>query len=327
MAFTSGTADDYQDLLDLLRLYLVAEGWTELAWAPGGSLASESILNMRGPGAGAGKQVFVNFRTIYDVTNSVYAWQVRGAPTYDAALVWGSQLSEQPNDSYFSLWENPIPYWFYVNDRRLIVVAKTGTNYVSMHAGFFLPWGTPVQYPFPLYVCGDYNAPAVYSLNNSARRHCFDPGNASDAQANGWARTADGLWYPIWNHGNSPNTNRYQGPSKGHRGFMWPTSAGYGAPSGVGADNITFWNGGSGTGDFAWLGEKFATTQQGERCLMPFTVVGGDIGPLGVIDGAYALGGLGLGPEMAINLDARTFRCFQNVQRNSPDDFFCVEEV
>lgn len=327
MAFTSGTATDYQDLLDQLRLYLVAEGWTQLAWAPGGSLASLSTLKMRGPGAGAGRQVFLNIRTVFDVVSSVYSWQVRGAPTYDGALPWGGQLGEQPNDSYFNLWQNEIPYWFYVTDRRVIVVAKTGTNYVSLHSGFFLPWGTPVQYPFPLYTCGDYNAPAVFSLNNSARRHCFDPGNASDASPNAWARSSAGVWYPIWNHGNSAQTNLFQGPPKGQRGFMWPLSAGYGATGGIGATNTGNWNGGAGTFDFSWLGNLFAVTQQDERCLMPLTVCGGDLGPMGVIEGAYALGGLGLGPEMVVTIGARNFRCFQNVQRNSPDDFFCVEEV
>jgi hypothetical protein len=61
--------------------------------------------------------------------------------------------------------------------------------------------------------------------------------------------------------------------------------------------------------------------------LLPVMVCGGDIGPMGVIDGAYAVGGLGLGPEQIITIGARNFRAFQNVQRNSPDDFFCVEEA
>lgn len=327
MAFTSGTATDYQDLLDKLRLYLVAEGWTQLAWAPGGSLASESVLKMRGPGAGPGRQVFVNFRTVWDTVSSIYSWQFRTSPTYDGALGWGAQLSEQPNDSYFNLWQNAIDYWFYVNDRRMIVVAKTGTNYVSMHAGFFLPWGTPVQYPFPLFGCGDYNSAVVYSTNNAARRMFCDPGNVSDATPNGWARSADGIWYPIAQVGNAALTNRHFGPNKGSRGWLWPYSAGYGAANGVGQYNPLSWNGGAGTFDHEWNGEHMATTQQGERCLLPIMVCGGDIGPMGVIDGAYAVGGLGLGPEQIITLGARDFRVFQNVQRNSPDDFFCVEEV
>lgn len=327
MAFTSGNATDYHDLLDRLRLYLVAQGWTQLSWADGGGVSALSTLKMRGPGAGAGREVFVNFQTVWDDVSAIYAWQFRTSPTYDGALGWGAQLSEQPNDAYFNLWQNAIPYWFYVNDRRLIVVAKTGTNYVSMHAGFFLPWGTPVQYPFPLYAAGDFNSAVPYSTNNSARRMCFDPGNVSTASPNGWARSADGVWYPIYQVDNTANTNRHRGPSKGSRGFVWPFSAGYGAANSVGQYNPLSWNGGGGSFDHEWAGEFFAPTQQGERCLMPIMLVGGDMGSMGVIDGAYAVGGLGLGPEQIITLGARNFRAFQNVQRNSPDDFFCVEEI
>ena len=327
MAFTSGNATDYQDLLDQLRTFLVAQGWTQLVWTPGGSLASQSVLKIRGPGAGPGRQVFLNIRTVYDVVSSIYAWQFRTSPSYDAAAGWGLNLSEQPNDSYFNLWQNATPYWFYANDRRVIVAVKTGTNYISMHAGFFLPWGTPVQYPFPLFAAGDFNSAVVYSTNNSARRMFVDPGNVSDTVPNGWARSADGIWYPIAHVGNSALTNRHQGPNKGSRGWLWPYSAGYGAANSIGQYNPTSWNGGAGTFDHEWNGEHMVTTQQGERCLMPVMVCGGDIGPMGVIDGAYAVGGLGLGPEQVITIGARNFRVFQNIQRNSPDDFFCVEEA
>lgn len=327
MAFTSGTASHHNDLLDKLRLYLIAQGWTILSWTAGATVTDQSVLKARGPGAGASRETYVNIRTFGDAVNGWYSWELRCAAAYSAAASWGTQLGESPAATYLNLWENSTPYWFFVNDRRVIVVAKTGTNYTAAHAGFFLPWGTPVQYPFPIYVAGDYNAIVPYSFNNAARRHCFDPGNVTDSAPNGWARSAAGVWYPIHNHGNRSNTNGASGMGKGSRGFMWPFSSGAGAQSATGQYNTIPWNGGGGSLDHAWAGEFFTPTQQGERCLMPIMPVGGDEGPFGTIDGAYAVGGTGLTPEQLITIGARNFRVFQNIQRNSPDDFFCVEEI
>lgn len=306
----------------------IPTAWTQLEWTPGGSLTALSTLKVRGPGAGAGKEVFVNIRTYTDATNSQYSWEIRQACAYSASAPWGGQLSESPANAYLNLWENSISYWFYANDRRVIVVAKTGTNYTSAHAGFFLPWGTPAQHPFPIYVAGDYNVPVAYSFNNASRRHCFDPGNSNnDATANGWARSSAGVWYPTSNHWNSSLNNNVSGREKGSRGHIWPYASGYGSGNAVGQYQTLPWNGGSGTNDASWGGEYFAPTQQGERCLIPLMIVGGDEGPMGAIDGAYAVGGSGLAPEMLITIGARNFRCFQNIQRNSPDDFYCVEEI
>lgn len=327
MAFTSGTATDHYDLIKKLRTYLIAQGWTELAWTDGGSVTAQSTLKIRGPGAGAGKEVFFNVRTFADAANNIYSWEMRVACAYSAAAPWGTQLGENPNNCYFNLSNLSLNYWFYVNDRRVIVVAKTGTNYVSMHAGFVLPFGTPAQYPFPLYLCGDYNIPTQFSLNNASRRHCFDPGNRSDTQPNAWARSADNVWYPIANHINSSNTNWAAGSAKGQRGWVWPFHAGGATNGNIGSNNPWSWNGGGLTGDHAWDGEFMQPTQQGERMLMPIMVCGGDIGPFGVMDGAYAVGGAGLATEGTITIGARTFRVFQNVQRNSPDDFYCIEEI
>lgn len=327
MAFTSGTATDYQDLLNKLRLYLVAQGWTQLAWTQAGSLTGLSELKMRAPGAGAGREVFINIRTWSDAINGIYSWEARAACGYSAAASWGTQLGESPNNVSFNLWQNSTPYWFYVNDRRVIVVAKTGTNYVSFHAGFFLPWGTPAQYPFPLYIAGDYHRNVAFSHNNSARRHCFDPGNHNDAQPGAWVRTPASSWYPFYNHIDSTQNNYHQGPSKGPRGFVWPFGSGRGVGNSGGQYNTSTWNGGWGNNDFAWAGDLMVPTQQNERCLMPIMLCPGDQAPLGVIDGAYAVGGPNLAPEQLITIGGRNFRAFQNVQRNSPDDFYCIEEI
>ena len=329
MSFTSGTATDHNDLLDLLRLYLVAEGWTELAWTAGATVLDPSTLHVRGPGAGAGKQVFVSIETSGDDVVPFYSWDMRSAVDYDGTLEWGGQLGQSP-PVYLNLWDGPIDYWFFVNDRRFVVVAKCSTNYMSAHAGFFLPWGTPAQYPFPLYLAADYTEPAPFSLANSARRMCVDPGApASNGMSSAaYARTATGVWYPIINHIASARNNAPEGADKGARGFLWPYHAGtqYSQPLNQ-AHYPIYWTGGDDAADFAWAFESLVPTQQDERPLMPAMIGMTDQSPLGVLDGVYAVGGQGLATEQLITIAARDFRVFQNIARNSGDDFFCVEEI
>jgi hypothetical protein len=69
-------------------------------------------------------------------------------------------------------------------------------------------------------------------------------------------------------------------------------------------------------------------TRQLERVLMPTMIINhqGD-GHLGSLDGVYCVGGTGLSAETTVTLGARTFRALQNIQRNSGNDFFLVEEL
>ncbi len=328
MAFTTGTAAGHKDLLDKLRLYLVAQGWTQLAWAPGATATDESVLSVRGPGAGPGRQVFINIRTSVDPIVGSYSWEIRSAVGYNGATPWGSQMSESPGQVYFNTWDVAIPYWFYANDRRFVVVGKCSTNYMSLHAGFFLPWGTPAEYPFPLFVCGDFHEKRPPSYNYSARRMFVDPGWENGVKANGWARTPDGLWYPVGNHGRNSNTNAPSVPYKGQHCFVWPYHSGNGGSYNIGAQYAPeYWSGAQGAADSAWAGESMVPTQQNERPLIPVMIAASDQAPLGVLDAVYAVGGTGLTTEQLITIGGRNFRVFQNIQRNSPDDFFAVEEI
>jgi hypothetical protein len=327
MAFTTGTASHHKDLLDKLRLYLVAQGWTQLAWVPGATSTDPSQLNIRGPGAGPGKQVFVNIRTMVDVTVGSFSWEIRSAVDY-AAVPWGSQLSESPSQVYLNTWDDDIDYWFYVNDRRFIVIAKCSTDYMSMHAGFFLPWGTPDQYPFPLFVSADFHEQRPASYNYAARRMFVDPGWQDITRGNAWARTPTGLWYPVQNAGRNSGTNNPAAPNKGQACFLWPYNCGHGGQFNIGNNfRPDFWSGGAGSADSAWAGESMVPTQQDERPLIPCVIGASDQASLGALDGVYAVGGTGLTTEQLISVGARDFRIFQNVQRNSGDDFFAVEEV
>jgi len=52
------------------------------------------------------------------------------------------------------LYNNPIPYWFFGNGRRFVVVAKVGSVYETCYMGFILPFGLPTQFPYPMVIGG-----------------------------------------------------------------------------------------------------------------------------------------------------------------------------
>lgn len=323
MAFTTGTATDYVDLLDKLRLYLVAQGWTQLAWTAGTVSGGGGRLTIRGPGAGAGKQVFVEVRTESNVSLSHYGWKLRGATDYDSGASEGGQPGDQGNPAYFNLWQNTINYRFFVNDRRFIVVAKMGTVYCSMYAGFFLPWAAPDAYPFPLYIGGTFGQLDAYNVANASHRFFADPGgwlSGSTPGPSAWMRNPGGQWRGVSNH--RPGTeNDYQnnvGSSPYSGSFIFPFFAGESHSQPLGPN---YFEGG-------WqFWENVVRTRQDETCVFPLSLHSFIDPPFGALDGVYLVPGIGLASEQTITADSRTFRAIQNIFRSSPNDFIAIEEI
>lgn len=323
MAFTTGTATDYVDLLDKLRLYLVAQGWTQQAWTPGTISGGGGKLNVRGPGAGVDRQVFIEIRTESNLTNAFYGWKLRGATGFDAGAAEAGQPGSQGAPSYFNLWQNAITYWFYVNDRRFIVVAKMGSVYCSMHCGFFLPWADPSAYPFPLYIGGTFGQLDAYNVGNSANRFFADPGgwvSGSTPGAGAWVRSPGGQWRPVTNHRPSTeNDFMVQGTTTSAMCFIFPFSVGEQHSQSYGP----VYNGGGSP----QMWDNVVRTRQNETCLFPLSIHSSVEPPFGALDGVYVLPGIGVATEQAIVSGGRNFKAFQNIFRSSPNDFIVIEEI
>lgn len=313
MAFTTGTATTYHDLLDKLRLYAVAQGWTQLRWTAPGSITATAELWLRGPGAGPDRQVFVGFQSGNDVTNGYYGWAMKGATSFDGALAFSLQPVGSPTP-WFNLWQNSIPYWFYVNDRRIIVVAKVNTTYQSMYAGFFLPFALPTEYPFPLAIIGSYPTLDAYNLNNSGNRMFIDCGD----EAGVFKRRGTPTWKEISNNSNSANA-QYDAHSNyfGLEALIWPCRVTKADPSG----NSTDWSQRNGF-------YKFRPNANNEYPLYQCHIIDPEAKAwVGALDGAYATPGFNRTTEQTVTTGGRTFRLFQNVQRSTAKDFFAIEEV
>lgn len=323
MAFTTGTATDYVDLLDKLRAYLLAQGWTILDFNLG-TINGGGNLFVRAPGAGADKQVFVQIYTEANAALGQYGWRMRGSTGYVSGAGEGAQPGQSGSPAYFNLWQNSISYWLYVNDRRFMIVAKMSTVYASAYCGFFLPFSQPDNYPFPLYIAGNYPFLAEYNLSNAANRFFVDPGGNLFGVNNGaHVRTPTGVWLPVQNHDFSSSNDDGVSPGRAAFAFTWPYCVGesqFGTPGYAQA----------GTGRDATGGgmlDNLVRTRQSELGLFPVSIHPALEPALGVLDGAYCPWGDNIVTEQTATVGLRNFRFFQNMFRNSPNDFMALEEI
>jgi hypothetical protein len=148
MAFTSGTATDYLDLLNRLKAFVTQdmlpanERWSVLRWVPG----PPAELVLQGPGLAGTDQINVG---ILSEAGADYGnWKLRGFVGWNPAQTFDGQYN--PSGTFYALlMASAMPYWIVANGRRIVMVAKTGTYYEMMHLGLFLPYATPGQYPYP----------------------------------------------------------------------------------------------------------------------------------------------------------------------------------
>lgn len=310
MSYQTGSATDYHDLLSKFRTFITAlAGWTELESVVPGGLTENGLLSVRGPGAGADKQTFVTIRTENVSANSIYSWAIYGALGWASGTSPGSQAGAI-GPVYLSLAATSLTYWFWANDRRFIVIAKTSTNYMSAYAGFLLPFALPSEYPFPLYIGASYYDLKLPSHNDVNNRMIADPG-AGCAKV----RTRAGNVRNVYNHFGTTVANLNF--STGLRAFVWPHTTGTVDDDEIQTD-VDDW-GGSGIGQM-----KLNASSEGP--LMQCHVVDlADQELLGALDGVYALTGLGRSAEQILTAAGKSYIMFQNIFRNTARDFMAIE--
>jgi len=354
MAFTSGTATNYLHLLTLLNTYATGGGgsnvptasqWTSMrnttSTSTTGSLTytvQEMIL--RGPGAGS-DSIYAGALTVSNVTGDYYNWKIgcfTGFSTAQAFELQAGYSGETPHPVHFTLWDGSIPYWFIVNGRRIIVVAKISTVYVICYLGFILPYASPGQFPYPVMVGGNlsFGAESLPAVTSSRYRWSdttisnsnFPFAGAVQGLSNlspfsgrsaTRARVASGTWRDFWAaQGNGfnpsdfgPSTNAHFDtgsgnfdtiPSLSHSGLIWPTYFGC---------------------------TEMDPNIDGTFPLFPIVLVTGPAtgdaaDALGEVEGVYWVTGQGLSAEDVVTVSSVNHLVIPNVFRNGVEHFVAV---
>lgn len=336
---TPGAHLYWQIILDALQ-FGSTMGWSEfLMLESDGTVAnhfgSEVLLKARG-NSGL-DEIFTGIRSEYDAALGWYNLFMNGYVGYDAnEPSWFLQPGALPGPEaaypravpMVPLWNAAMPYWFVASGRSFRFAVKVSTNYEGGYLGFFLPYATPNQYPYPLAVGGSLvptdNARSTqwrYSYVNERHGVFPGPGGASTNNSEGgdstlYMRTADGEWGLVSNRpaGGAGSESVYP-PSQnsdipftpsGNWRCVWPHAV------------IT-------TGTSTPL-RPFRECLGGGYMMLPCIILqrGPYTAAWGELEGTYIISGFQNAAENTTTYNGKTHVVFQNAYRNAISEFWAL---
>lgn len=306
MAWVTGTATDFKDLLNKLQANASANGWTVETYTTGGALPNTDQLILKGPGFGTGYEVYFGVRTSESDVNNIFSWESFGFTTYDSSRSLPSQINISPS-VFTRLWNASISYWMAISDRRIIVIAKCSNTYHSLYAGFIDPFSTPIEYPYPFYLGSDSRAAAAFGAIDNTVFSAFQPASGA-----AYLREAGGVWRPVGVYSDGGFT--INAPAQY---TVWP----YMTPGGN-------------NGFYGYPPKVQFEPQPGTTDVIPMLptyimAMFDEGGVLGVLEGVYWVAGNLLSAEQELTVGGSTYQVFIAISRSieSPDSFYAIEEA
>jgi hypothetical protein len=162
---------------------------------------------IRGKGLTGSESIYVGMQTADTPASDVYNIEISGSLGFNSASAFSSQAGKSPV-SYMCAWNTTTPFWLVANGQRFVVVAKVSTTYHAMYCGKILPYGTPSQYGYPVFIAGETNTATLrWSSTNIEFRHFSDPGGDQTTNSGANLCHPDGTWYGYFNFYNSAGTD------------------------------------------------------------------------------------------------------------------------
>lgn len=342
MAFITGTAANHTALWDTLLDFLqnnptlVAAGqnWTKV-WEKVGS----PELMLKGPGLSGTDEIYVGLKRIDQrFLSDESEIQITGATgILTTATTFTGHVNSLVRTPRMFLDTNPMQYWIVGSGRRFVVLVKISTVYQVIYGGFFLPYGTPADYPYPMFIGGTtgaeaYSSALVTSWRESEQtgyRHFVypqsDTGATSYCDSQAFMLAPDGIW-----HG---GTHAYNGPMYAFPRF---NVAPRGFPDYMGEylqnDVIS--------GDYAYstqhrlgytlMRERLMPGLNGDVPLTPITLMrfNNTAAPLptsfGILDGAFSCAGVGSTAEAIVTIGGIDHLVVPNVMRTEVREYWAL---
>lgn len=361
MAYETGTATDHLDLYNKLYTFLTSNAdlvtanqqWVRVTsvgsappFAAAGTPADPDAADvmLKGPGLSQSDEIFVSLRLYDDTARNVQMVYMHGhegvnaaSPNYDGHVNTSQRRG-------FLVHTTSMQYWFVASGRRFYGVVKCGTVYESFYCGFYLPYTSPVGYPYPMMIGGTtgYSTQEIDLSTNVSNHRAFpDPGDNENTGIEDTDFTSltvlvpGGDWVQFSNCrastvATSNATNRRQ-----HFTFPWNAAT----PSAISPTDNQNPPGKNSTADYyVWreLNNVFLLSQKpllgGSYLLTPVTMVssdyvGGTVYPLGVwgvMDGVFHVPGYNNNPENIVQVGGVDHLVVPNVNRTSNNSYFAM---
>lgn len=298
MAWTSGTADNYLHLLEILRNYLAANGYTILH-------SSTTQFYCKGPGLEGLDEIYWGIDTLENSGAGYWNWRLAGSWGYKEGRQTINQIGSSNIVGYGAvyLWNQAIPYWFAVNGRRCFMLAKVGTVYQAMYMGLGIGMGTPQQYPYPLIIggCGS-STTSTYNSTGGGNALFFGHNAGDHGFAGGPGRLIDpgGDWSAM----STPSSlQRGQIPGGGYyttRNFI---------------SNLMFALDGTYLLEPIYFGQLVGNVGPAA----PWQV------PIVSLDGVFKISGYNNSAENIVSVDGASYLVFPDTYRSTRADYFAVK--
>lgn len=259
----------------------------------------QSYAGFRGRGMSGTENIFLMLSRTYSPGNDIYGVFFSSATSFNTAL---SGQAGHSGWKFMSTWDSSMPFWLFINAQRLIVVVKVSTTYHSAYAGKFLPFASPDEYGYPMYVAADYNGSIHWSSTVYGFRCFADPGHGASMYF------PSGVWRAIENYNNTALSE--QGTSSsGHHTMPY-----------VGGN-------GSGLNYAVQRNQELRENLDGTYSLEPITLMANldEPGVFGELDGAYSVSGFANGSENVITVGSDEYIVFNNIFRNARHNYFAVK--
>ena len=226
MAYVTGTATDYLDLLARLKTFVttdatlvgLSQNWTLL----GDATAADEVMTLQGPGLAGTDTIIVTLSPYQDAGADYYNWRLGGAISYDAGPPesWlGASPGGDDQAPRVLLRNGSMQYWFRADGRSISGVVKVSTVYQCFHLGLLLPYATPGQWPLPLVVGGMTTEQQMRFSDETDEHSAFwDPfrnGNEGSVYGALLVRDAGGNWLDFANRsGQAMSDERFVFPRR-----------------------------------------------------------------------------------------------------------------
>lgn len=176
MAFESGTATSHIDYWNKLIAFLTTDAelladdadWPIVWTHPDG--AQRGVV-LRGKGSTGSENIYVGLSLTLGISTDDHRINIYAMGGIIASAV---SMSEHINVSpEMRVWLDSaaMKYWFVANARRFVLIANMSTVYQAGYAGYILPFATPLNYPYPVYVGGSANAQTAVTNWRSLSAH------------------------------------------------------------------------------------------------------------------------------------------------------------
>lgn len=234
MAFETGTATDYQDMLGKLITFLTTNAtltglnqqWTVLKDTSPNDLGVSGLgandlrnreVYLQAPGLAGTDQIFCGIRSYSQVAADYFNWQFYTAAAFTPVNLFQQQAATSPPQHVY-LWNQTIKYWVYASGRVFVLVMKINNVYQHMTLGLALPLGRPDQWGYPA-ICGGMGATVDlrYSAQTLYNRAFWDGANGYYTSGL-YIQWLDGTWITCGNWQDEGNRG-----ASAQNGWLWPT--------------------------------------------------------------------------------------------------------